>query len=111
MGKLEEHFEQLAREDEVAQQAQREAADRIAAAEQHALLNRCDRLLASEDVAWFLAEMQKLVDAETDAALSLRHDAETARQHAQRRDIGLTMVGWIARMRARVASELQAAAK
>ena len=109
MASLTEHFDRLAAEQEATEAAQRETQDRIAKADQYGVLARCERLLADEDVAWFLGEMQVLVDAETDAALSLRNSAETARQHVHRRDMTLTITGWLARRAAQLKSELQAA--
>lgn len=111
MDKLAEHFEQLAQEQEVAEAAQREAAERIANAESFALLSLLDRLLANEDVKWFLSEMQGLADVEQREALSLRGSETEARQHAHRLDMANTITGWIAKRRAQVANELQPPAK
>lgn len=93
MDKLTEHIASLAADEEVKKASAQKEEAAMERSRVGIEYERVERLLANEDVRWWLEQLAPIVKLEREQALNLRITEMEARHHAHRYEFGAAIAG------------------
>ncbi len=96
MANFQQEIEAKARADADAKKLEEAQAERAKKAEDFAYWEWLDRLVKNPDVQRLLAQFQRTVDTEREAALDTHRPAAEAEKARHRHDVAKEMAGWLA---------------